>query len=399
MRYGGGFFDLRTLMFQLSALLQRKKIIILNSDPKLCSEILASSDTKGTFLEQLVATPAWHPIYSIESVDGDLWKQLAGDFSQMMNSLHWRERLRPIIAKETAQLSQKEIITSPILSQLVLRVLFNLIFNKEIQTDDETLFYQASLEWRKEIAVKGKASQEIKEKFWQRLTQIIADSSFKDGLESYKCDPSSWISLFAQPFLISPQINISDIFVAVFYFIDQDKALHSQALRSAQDGDRKYLEGIILEAIRLKHPFPILEREIKKDTSFQGKKYFSGTHFFILLDQFKQDQNFDPNRWQAVAGENPYHSIPFAVGPRMCVGKPIAMELMAELLMTLLKDFPLKNIQLPVGHYYSGRDNDHKTSLKEAWYQIGVFSKILVKSFFLGRQKKTKGKCPISQIL
>lgn len=350
MRYGGGFFDLRTLMIRLAALLQRKKIMIIDSHPNLCSQILASSDTKGTFLEQLVATPAWHPIYSIESVDGDLWKQLASDFTQMMNSLNWRERLKPIIEKETARLLKEEIITSPIFSQLVLRVLFNFLFDKEIPRDDEILFYQASLEWRKEIAVKGKANQEIKEKFWQRLTQIVADSSFKDGLESYKNDPSSWLSLFAQPFLLSPQINTSDIFVAVFSFLDQSESLYNQAKKSAQAQDRKYLEGIILEAIRLKHPFPILEREIQKDTVFEGKKYFAGTHFFILLDQFKQDQNFDPNRWQVLASENPYHSIPFAVGPRMCVGKPIAMELMTQLLMTLLTDFPLKNIQLSEGH-------------------------------------------------
>jgi hypothetical protein len=400
IRYATGRrFDARSALIRLFAFAQRKRVVILDSNPQLCGEVLASSETKGTFLEHLIATPAWNPIYSIESVDGDLWRQLAHDFKAVMSQLRWRERLTPLTRKYSSEWAESalngSVVDAESVARLTLRVLFELVFERRIGTADETLFYEASLEWRKEIAVKGSANRKVKAAFWARLKEFIEDSPFRSGLTTYAGDPSRWLSLFAQPLLISPQINISDIFVAVFRFLRADQEQMARARAWAQAGDKPRLAGVLLESIRLQHPFPILERELPKDAVFQGHRYLAGTQFFILMDQFRQDQRFDPERWLAPAAQNPYTALPFTAGPRMCAGKPIAMELMVELLRSFLTEFPEDRLQPQIGHLYSGRDNDGKTNRQETLYQLRVFARGLWLSVLIGLGIRPRtGRCP-----
>ena len=401
LRYGGGIFDARSNFIRLCGLLQKKKVVILSSNPGLCGEILAASDTKGTFLEHIFATSAWHPIYSIESMDGMIWEKLAQAYRKVIGQIQWRERLSSITQKNVLTLKEKLkvdpqlMVDSESLTRLVSKIMFELLFETPISAADETLFYQASIEWRKEIAIKGKGSSEIKNAFWARLTQVIEVSKFKDDLKFYSADPAIWVSVFAQPFLISPQINISDIMVAVFQLLRADPKRLKKARRWATFSDKNRLSRIILESIRLRHPFPILERELKQDRVIQGKLFKSGTQFFILYDQFQQDQTFDPERWLQASSDNPYASMPFAAGPRMCIGKPIAMELLVDLLRAFLTEFPDEKVQPQHGHLYSGRDNDGKQSLTEIAYQTQVFGRGLWKSFLIGHARKTIGQgCP-----
>ncbi len=403
LRYGGGALDARSALMKLFGLIQRKKVIILNSDPELCGEILSASDTKGSFLEQLIATPAWHPIYSIESMDGERWQNLANDFKKVLNRLQWRARLNPLIQKQMKVLkasveeSESKCIDAETLSRTVVRILYELLFEHSISKTDETLFYRAAEEWKKEIAVKGLADPGIKTEFWSQLQERVAASRFKEGLETYEQDPAAWLSVFAQPFLISPQINIGDIFVSIFHFLRADPLLLKQACEWARLKDRPLLEGIVLEAIRLKHPFPILERELKADFESGDHRFFRGTQVFILLDQFKQDQKFQPERWLMPTAQNPYAALPFASGPRMCIGKPIALELLCELLASFLTDFSLEQLRPEFGHRFSGRNNDQSATLGETWYQIRVFARALGRSFRL-RSAPKPSQCPWSRL-
>ena len=392
LRYGSKDFDLRSLLLKSLAWLKRKPVKILDSDPIFCSQVLSASKVKGIFIESELATPAWHPIYSIESMDGDHYEQLIRDFKILLASLNWREKLGPLTQKHCTQLADvmklnpNQKLDSPKLTRIVLRILYELIFDQEINADDETLFYESSLEWRKEIAIKGKADSTIKTNFMKRLNDIVSASRFKDGLETYKKDPASYLSVFAQPFLISPQINLSDIFVTVFSKLRTIPNLRESAMISAKEQDRARLGGIILESIRLKHPFPVLERELTASLDYGGQTYAPGTQFFILLDQFKQDQNFDVNRWLDNSNDNPYASIPFAAGPRMCIGKPIAMELMTEMLSNLLLHFNFEQIEPKLNHLYSGRDNDGNESFFEILYQLKTFLKVMISSIKLAKR-------------
>lgn len=394
LRYGGGTFDLRDSLIRSFAALQGKKVEILKSNPKLVGLILAASDTKGTFLEQLFATPAWHPIYSIESMDGKRWEQLASDFKKVMARLEWRDRLIPLAKSNLARLRESYRkdptfkVDAEAIARTVVRTLYELLFSHPMNAEDESLFFWASVEWRKEIALKGKANEKVKNKFWKRLTQLVANSPFREGLVSYGEDPAAWLSVFAQPFLISPQINIGDIFVTVFDYLGKDPTLLAQVKAWADAGDRARLDGVILESIRLRHPFPILERELKKNFHGEGHSFPAGTQVFMMMDQFEQDPEFNPERWLSSAAENPYHAIPFAAGPRMCIGKPIALELMAELLTAFVSDFPIERIQPSYGHLYSGRNNDGKTTLSETRYQIQVFTRGFLESFRMGNPQR-----------
>jgi dihydroflavonol-4-reductase len=400
LRYGGGTFDVRTFMLKAASALQKRDVMVLNSDPVLCGQVLNASNKKGDFIESLIATPAWHPVYSVESTDGETWKKLSEGFKKTMNSLEWRIRLPKITLRHCNALAvaiknqPDRIIDAEEISRLVLRVLYELLFSEEINIKDEELFYLASLEWRKEIAVKGAAQSEIKAAFMQRLQSIVSASRFKEDALTYGTETNLWLSIFAQPFLISPQINLSDIFCSVFHFLRKEPKLHTGVRIWAKEGERKRMEGVILEAIRLKHPFPILERELTEDLSTPQASYKKGTQFFILLDQFQQDIHFDPDRWLKSSHENPYASIPFGAGPRMCIGKPIAMELLTELLIQFLTQFPEESIQPKIGHLYSGRDNDHRGSISESLYQGKVFARVLWRSFRIGREKASTDPSP-----
>jgi len=412
LRYGSGPWDARSAFIRLAAFLQGKKVVLLDSDPALCAEVLACSDTKGTFLERLIATPAWHPIYSIESMDGARWEQLARDFKALMADLQWRHRVGPLTARHTEALvaeilgaspgdpeggpegSPAAVLDAEALARLVLRILYELLFDHPIEPADETLFHRASIEWRKEIAVKGRADPQVKAEFWSRLAVLVERSRFKEGLDRYRADPSCWLSLFAQPFLISPQINVGDIFVAVFSHLKADAALLSNTLAWAREADQARLQGVLLEAIRLHHPFPILERELRKDETLGGRRFAAGTQFVVLLDRFRQDPAFDPGRWLRSAEDNPHVGIPFAAGPRMCPGKPIASGLMVEILRLLLLGLPIDRICPERGHRYSGRHNDGTVTAGESGYQLGVFAGVLRRSREIGRRVARRPPAP-----
>lgn len=393
MRYARSGLDARTLVLRALAAAQGRKAVFLRSDPELCGAVLAASDTKGNFVEALIATPAWAPIYSIESVDGALWKQLATDFKTVLARMQWRERLPDLVAKQCADLRAMRdanaswVLDSPTLAKAVGAAMFALVFDARMSDDDKDLFLNASLEWRREIAVKSPGNRGVKAAFWHRLQELVGGSAFKEGLATYAHDPAAWLSVFAQPFLISPMINIGDIFVTVFAALRADAHLAQRVRAWAEQGDRARIEGVLLEAIRLKHPFPMLERELKREFHFRGTDIAAGTQVFIALDTFEQDPSFDPERWLKPFKDNPYHALPFAAGPRMCIGKPVAMELMSSLLINILCDFPLRQIRPAEGHLYSGRANDGGESVAETAYQLKVFARALRRSVAVGLRR------------
>ncbi|MFZ9594964.1 MAG: cytochrome P450 [Bdellovibrionia bacterium] len=402
LRYSSDGIDLRSAFMRFCGFLQGKPVVIIDSDPQLAAKVLQSSRVKGSFIERLFAIPAWNPIYSVESEDGERWETLAKECRHVLNSLKWRERIEPLVAKYVLQLEEKKRnhpsfqIDSPVVSRLTLRVLFELLFDQGIEPQDEDLFYQASLEWRKEIAIKGKGQPQVKEAFWLRLREIVSGSRFHEGLARYADDPGIWLSVFAQPFLISPQINVSDFFVSLVQSLGCDKNLLNRAQTIARSENRSELTGFILEALRLKHPFPILERELTEPLSYQGVQYARGTQFFILLDRFRQEESFNPDRWRSHFSQNPYQAIPFGTGPRMCLGKGLALDLLVSLTGSLLDRFAWEDLQPEVGHLYSGRNNDGKEGIFSVLYQLKKFIRALWLSFNWGCPMKglKKKSCP-----
>jgi hypothetical protein len=403
IRYGGGSFKLRQYFIKLCAWLQRKPVLIFDQDPLLCSSILANSDKKGSFVEHLFAIPAWNPIYSIESEDGARWKILSMNCCQVFRTLRWKESLSPQVDSCIRAFAVKInedpsfVINAEYVSRSTLRIIYQLLFEHPIAAEDETLFYNASLEWRKEIALKGLGDVAVKQAFCLRLFEIIKQSRFSEGLnqEHNREDPTLWISVFAQPFILSPQINVSDIMVSVFLLLRQDPLLYELTRKKAHEGDESYLNAVIMESIRLQHPFPVLERELCSDMIINGNNISSGTQIIMIIDQFVHSTVFDPQTWLGEEKNN-FEGLIFGAGKRICLGKTLAKALMVDMLKSMLTHIPDIKIQPGLGHLYSGRDNDHKSSLNESVYQIKLFGRALWRSYIIGCKKKAKNK-PVAQ--
>ena len=405
LRYGqhrnsGELRDFRSHLLRLFGRAQRKRVKLIHSNPKTVSEVLIASDVKGTFIESMIATPAWHPIVSTESVDGETWKNLSDHFHELSAKIDWRNRLSALNQKYLNRLqlelhsNPEKQIGSEEISRLVLRILFELVFREEISIQDEALFYQASLEWRKEIAVKGKADPKIKNLFWKTLQEQISKNKKTESGCPFHKNLSDLASAIAQPFIISPQINMSDILVSCFHYLRTQHSEKTSYLEIAQSWARSKDDarvlGIVLESIRLQHPFPILEREVPPGKSIQGCPITEPTQYFLLMDQFEQDPEWNPERWLLSAKDNPYTHFPFGAGKRMCLGKPIALEILKDMLSFFLTEIDPSRIHPEKGHLYSGRGNDHNASLREVFYQIKVFSTVIIKSIkkILFRRKK-----------
>ncbi len=94
IRYNKDNFDIRTQFIKLCGFLQRKKVIILEDKPYLSKIILEQSVVKGSFIESLIALPAWKPIRSIESIDNEEWIKLSRIFKVIIKNITTRNNIR-----------------------------------------------------------------------------------------------------------------------------------------------------------------------------------------------------------------------------------------------------------------------------------------------------------------
>jgi len=134
---------------------------------KEVKDILMLSD-KGTVIEELLATPAWRPILSIESVNHNLWHELKKNFLTFAKALPPKSELGNIAHFELQKLldNNGNKINSKDISKITLKIFTNWIFKDTTFEHDSTMtclsddqlerIYQSSIEYRKEIALKGK---------------------------------------------------------------------------------------------------------------------------------------------------------------------------------------------------------------------------------------------------
>ena len=130
-------------------------------------ETLMLSD-KGTVIEELLASPAWLPILSIESVNHSMWHELKTNFIKFQRLLPPRSVLGDITEYELKNFLAKNdnVLNSKDISKLTLKIFTNWIFKDTTFEHDSTLtgltddmlerIHQSSIEYRKEIAIKGK---------------------------------------------------------------------------------------------------------------------------------------------------------------------------------------------------------------------------------------------------
>ena len=106
-----------------------------------------------------------------------------------------------------------------------------------------------------------------------------------------------------------------------------------------------YLDLVVKESLRLYPPAPSVNRVAREEFEWKGYTFPAGSLItyvpFVshrMRSQFPQPNTFRPERFDPVEGDQipPYAYIPFATGPRSCVGAPFAtMEIKTVLTMTL----------------------------------------------------------------
>lgn len=251
--------------------------------------------------------------------------------------------------------------------------------------NDETknMLVSSSIEWRKELATKGKGDMSLKQKAIDWIHYMIKHNFRYKTL--FKCheffvEDSSipkWLrykdrmiySLFLQPFIISPMINISDICVAWFQF--------TQGAHLDMD---KINDSLLYRVICVSHPFPILERYIEKGLWIEDKCVIpQNTQVFIELDKMSS-QLMD----QSLSIVKKYEAFTFGLGKRKCGGISYALSMMIPFFQELESCRDV--IRATKNHKYSGRHNDNESDINIFVYQVLLFIKCTYKLILLHRK-------------
>jgi hypothetical protein len=76
----------RKVCFRVFGALSGQRLVNV-TNAEVATAVLRASDVKGDALERHVATPAWRPLLSLESVDGPLYSAMLRDFHLVMKAL------------------------------------------------------------------------------------------------------------------------------------------------------------------------------------------------------------------------------------------------------------------------------------------------------------------------
>jgi len=325
-------------------------------DVKTMKKIMKNSDIKGsTGLEQLLSKHNWEPILSIESEDGENWVKLRGYFDVIYNKLQWTDKL-PLIIKNICQkyTTNNKIIDSHIISACVGSIMVKLLFDYDCNQDEIDLLVETRDDYAKTLSLNGAPYTNLRLKSFNFIKDLLVDK-INDKEEIVE-----WVSVYFQPFIISPMINITDLFASLPKFIETKEDVDNLTILKN--------DKLLLELLDFQHPFPLLERIVEH--SFDNIK--KGDHvMFLVDDDEKKIRNINP-------GINT--GIRFGNGPRGCPGQNMAIVLFQGLVKELYNDD--KSIFCPsVNHYYSGRTNDNYS-----FYKIKSLLKLLfVKPNFLNK--------------
>jgi len=296
----------------------------------ITKKVLQSS-VKGNFIEQKIAKKAWYPLLSIESEDHGNYNKLKENLLLLLKEQPSFEILKNIIINKCLEYNNNyEIIDSKITSIIVADVFVTFLFNKTLTLDELELLYNGSIEWRKEIAIKGQGDINIKNNVIELIKNLLKNSPYT--ISKTYSDIFSY-SVIGQPYIISPMINMADI---LYYYENNLYDFNVNDLITNCNNIKKTISEY--------HPFPILERYDEK----------TNTQYYIPMEIIKD--------------------LPFGFGPRKCPGQNIAL-LFIE---TFLKCINKEKFKPKLNHLYSGRSNDNKDDIYSIIYQIKILFNLLV---------------------
>ena len=318
------------------------------TDAETALAVLRASDVKGDALERRIATPAWAPLLSLESVDGPQYERMIALFHQLQAALPPPAVLSAAArARVDAAAAGGAPLDAEAVAMLTLDVFTEYLFGSRWPAADLALLSAASWEWRREIAVRGRADSAVKAAAVALVCARVRASPRLFAVFGERWDEPEYFSLILQPYLISPAINVGDIAVAM--------KLHPTLS--------------VEEAMREMHPFPILERFVAHDLAPAApgaRAVRAGTQVIMFTSDF---------RCRGGGAALP----PFGAGGRACAGTALALALLRPMhaSLRLLPSF------LPEqGHRFSGRNNDGTASWSESAYFVRTIGRTLLEGAF-----------------
>lgn len=109
-----------------------------------------------------------------------------------------------------------------------------------------------------------------------------------------------------------------------------------------------YTIAVLDEAMRIRPPFWMIDREALADDEYRGVKIPAGTTVVPYIfgvhhnaNVWKDPEKFDPTRFLSEAGEkiHPFAHIAFGGGPRVCIGQNMAKMQMLLVVTAIIKDY------------------------------------------------------------
>tara|TARA_S200000501_G_scaffold379027_1_gene446759 strand:+ start:11454 stop:12710 length:1257 start_codon:yes stop_codon:yes gene_type:complete len=120
------------------------------------------------------------------------------------------------------------------------------------------------------------------------------------------------------------------LFWTICHLSDNSK-IEKYLIKSLETKTNSNLRNIINESLRLSPPVPILTRNTLESETIYGKKFKSGSliiipifNFHRLSKHWKNPSLFNPDRWTNPTKNINNIFIPFASGPRKCIGNRLS---------------------------------------------------------------------------
>ena len=309
----------------------------VEQDVGVFRQVMQHSAVKGSNgLEGRVGKEAWLPSLSVESEDGEVWQRLRRCFDAHLSTTSWRQRL-PAIVEDVCRNASEGVVDSTAIAACVVRIQWRLLFRQDCQGPDLELMLAARDEWAKTLSLRGPPDPDVRE----RAFRLVAT---KVGATFVNTDPDlstvEFVSTFFQPWLLSPAINVPDLFASLPGFRKKHPEYDTAS------------PHLLVALLDYEHPFPLLERELTRDLGSRR----AGDHVFHL-------------QGLGVRGVGST-GIRFGSGDRACPGASVASTLFHHLVLGLQD---AADFRPTVNHRWSGRTNDAKGS----WFQLGQMARLL----------------------
>ena len=111
--------------------IQRRTSKVL-TDLNEIKKVLKLSD-KGHVIEELFASPAWYPILSVESTNGQTWETLRKNLLSFIEHIPSKDKLATIAREESKTLVERGIIfDSKLISMTTLKIFLKWLFSETV---------------------------------------------------------------------------------------------------------------------------------------------------------------------------------------------------------------------------------------------------------------------------